>query len=107
MNETMVDTKYAVLKKLVKAIEPGTRFGLNHATVVECISSGKTDNEIPIKISDMATLMEIDAADKPYNRITLFLFILNHDKKSLAIYRLTAKAEEYAINEAEAAMEGL
>jgi hypothetical protein len=106
MNDTIVDTRCAILRKIVIATEPGTRLGRNQAAV-ECISVGETDIEMPIRISSMARLMHIDAEDKPYSRIALCLFILNHEKKSWARYRITAKASEYAINEAEIAIEEL
>jgi hypothetical protein len=106
MNDTIVDTMYAVLRKLVIAMEPGTRFGRNQAAV-ECTSVGKTGNEIPVRISAMARLMHIDTEDKLYSRIARCLFILYHEKKSWARYRITAKASVYAINEAEIAIEEL
>jgi len=95
-----------VLKKIVIAIEPGTRFGRNQAAV-EYISLGKTGSQMPIKTSVIARLMHIDAEDKAYNRIALCLFVLNHEKKSWARYRTTAKASEYATKEAEIAIDEL
>jgi hypothetical protein len=62
---------------------------------------------MPVRIIAMPRLMHIDAEDNAYNRTTLCLFILNHEKKSWARYRITAKASEYAINEAEIAIEEL
>jgi hypothetical protein len=106
MNDTIVDTRYAVKRKLVIAIEPGIRFGLNQDPA-EDISLGKTGNQMPVRISVIARLTHIDAEDKPYSRIAPFLFILNHEKKSWARYRITAKASEYAINEAETAIDEL
>src|SRR5919106_4594186 len=106
MNDTIVDMMYAVLRKLVIAIEPGTRFGRNQAAV-EYISAGKTGNEMPVRMSAMVRLIHIDTEDKPYSRIALCLFILYHEKKSWARYRITARASVYAINEAEIAIDEL
>jgi hypothetical protein len=91
---------------MVIASEPGTRFGRNHAAV-EYTSVGKTGNEMAVKVRDIPRLTQIDVEDNAYNRIALCLFILNHEKKSCARYRITTKASEYAINEAETAIEEL
>jgi hypothetical protein len=106
MNDTIVDMTYAVLRKIVIAIEPGTRFGRNQAAV-EYISVGKTGNEMLVRIRAMARLVHIDSEDKPYSRIARCLFILYHEKKSWARYTITARASVYAINEAEIAIEEL
>jgi hypothetical protein len=68
MNDTIVDTMYAVLRKIVKVIEPGTRFGRNQAAV-GYISVGKTGNEMLVRIRAMARLMHIDTEDKPIDSI--------------------------------------
>jgi hypothetical protein len=88
------------------ASEPGIRFGRNQAAV-EYTSVGKTGNEMAVRVSAIAKLKQIDADDSAYNRIALCLFILNHEKKSWARYRITTKASEYAINEAETAIDEL
>ena len=106
MNDTIVDTMYAVLRKILIAIEPGTRVGRNQAAV-GYISVGKTGNEMPVRMSAMVRLIHIDTEDKPYSRIALCLFILYHEKKSWARYRITARASVYAINEAEIAIDEL
>jgi hypothetical protein len=106
MNDTIVDTMYAVLRKILIAIEPGTRVGRNQAAV-GYISVGKTGNEMLVRISAMARLMHIDTEDKPYSRIARCLFILYHEKKSWARYMITTRASVYAINEAEIAIDEL
>ena len=49
-----------------------------------CISDGRSDDTILTRPSVNPVLRESAAADNPYNKMALFLFVLNHRRNRIA-----------------------